>query len=100
LEADAEAAAGAEAAADAAGAAPDAAAASDAAAGAGAAAGASAGADAGAGAVADAAGADASGAFFSPQAARVNANRETSKSDFFMFVLSINRSKKKIKTLR
>jgi hypothetical protein len=81
--------------AEAAGAAPEAAAASDAAAGAGA----SAGADAGAGATADAAGADAASSFL-PQAAKAIANRDTSKSDFFMFVLSINRSKNKIKILR
>ncbi|NDI84434.1 cell wall protein TIR3 [Undibacterium sp. B2R-29] len=77
--------------AEAAGAALDAAAASDAAAGAGAAAGASV-ADAGAGATTDAAGADAASSFL-PQAAKAIAIRDTSKRDFFMFVLSINRSK-------
>ncbi|MFZ4527740.1 MAG: hypothetical protein ACOYNW_04550 [Undibacterium curvum] len=77
--------------AEAAGAAPDAAAASEAAAGAGAAAGASV-ADAGAGATTDAAGADAASSFL-PQAAKAIAIRDTSKRDFFMFVLSINRSK-------
>ena len=76
--------------AEAAGAASEAGAASDAAAGAGAAAGVSAAAEAGAGATADAAGASS----FLPQAAKAIANRDTSKSDFFMFVLSISRSKK------
>ncbi|GGX28004.1 hypothetical protein GCM10010946_00880 [Undibacterium squillarum] len=85
--------------AEAAGAAPEAAAASDAAAGAGAAAGASAGADAGAGATAEAAGADAASSFL-PQAASAIANMETSKRDFFMFVLSENISKKQIKIMR
>jgi len=68
---------------------------------AGAAAGASAGveAGAGAGAAAEAAGAAGTSSFL-PQAAKAIANRETSKSDFFMFVLSINRSKNKIKILR
>ena len=73
------------------------AAASEAAAGAGAAAGASAGAEAGAGAATEAAAeADAASSFL-PQAAKAIANRETSKRDFFMFILSINRSKNKIK---
>jgi hypothetical protein len=69
---------------------------------AGAAAGVSAGVEAAAGAGADAAAeAGAAGASsFLPQAAKAIANRETSKSDFFMFVLSINRSKNKIKILR
>ena len=62
-------------------------------------AGASAGADAGAGATAEAAGADAASSFL-PQAAKAIANIETSKRDFFMFVLSENISKKQIKIMR